>query len=306
MAALFLRAHRDVDISQLWYTSLMIVDCPGCNLSYDLSGYKPNQRLRCRCGQLLVVPKSGPTQHIAHTIHCSNCGGKLEKGRPDCPYCGSMIDLTHSRMKAYCPTCLAMSKEGAKFCSECGKPFVRKLDAPEEAAERCPHCNVRMRRRDIGKHKPLECPICCGLFVAADELSDIVTSQESRIGTEGGAGQTGGGGSAAGPVVYIKCPICSKVMNRMNYQRVSKVIVDFCRDHGYWLDAGELEKIASWVASGGIARKYAREVEELKSERQRLSKEASFSGHLSTNVTPVFSERDSSISLFGFVVDLFK
>lgn len=40
-------------------------------------------------------------------------------------------------------------------------------------------------------------------------------------------------------------------MQRRNFQRRSGVIVDWCRGHGTWLDADELEAIAGYIVSGG-------------------------------------------------------
>ena len=113
----------------------MVLDCPGCHHSYDVSSYKSGQRLRCRCGQILVVPGRGPEVRAARTLHCNNCGGHLKKGQPNCPFCGALVDLTHARLTAYCPSCLSMSKEGAKFCSGCGKPLTAHVDTPQEAEE---------------------------------------------------------------------------------------------------------------------------------------------------------------------------
>ncbi len=250
----------------------MILDCPGCTQSYDVSSYKEGQRLRCRCGQILVVPGRGPEVRAARTLHCSNCGGHLKKGQPTCPFCNAVVDLTHARLSEYCPACLSMSKEGAKFCSGCGKPLVTHVVTPEEAQEQCPHCQVKMRRRGVGDHKPLECPMCCGLFIEVHVLEKMIRDQEERIGDVASASRQPERASiSAGPVAYVKCPICGTVMNRLNYGRISGVIVDYCRDHGYWLDAGELEKIAKWVATGGLAKKYARDVEDAKAERARQS-----------------------------------
>jgi hypothetical protein len=41
-------------------------------------------------------------------------------------------------------------------------------------------------------------------------------------------------------------------MARKNYGKRSGVIVDWCAAHGTWLDADELEQIASFIASGGL------------------------------------------------------
>jgi Zn-finger nucleic acid-binding protein len=232
--------------------------------------------LRCRCGQIIVVPGRGPEVRAARTLHCNNCGGELKKGQPECPFCGALVDLTHARLTAYCPSCLSMSKEGAKFCSGCGKPLTTTVDSPKETKEQCPRCQIRMRRRGVGEHNALECPVCCGLFVEVHVLDQMLRDQERRVGQASSA--TRGPERAtlrSEPVSYVKCPICKTIMNRLNYGRISGVIVDYCREHGYWLDEDELEKIAKWIATGGLQQKYAREAEEAKAEALRRSTAAS-------------------------------
>jgi Zn-finger nucleic acid-binding protein len=286
----------------------MTTACPKCGSVYDISAYKPGQRLRCRCGQIIVKPEDGPRTHVARAFHCSACGGALEKGREDCPYCGATIDMTHARMTAYCAHCLGMSKEGASFCSECGKPLVAAIDTPEEADEACPRCNVKMRRRAVGDHRPLECPMCCGLFVDAPDLEKMIRDQEKRVAAESGVavGSPERASLSGEPVVYLKCPVCQAMMNRVNYGRVSGVIIDWCGDHGYWLDAGELEKIAKWVATGGLKQKYEQELDEMKAERRRLEASASVS---SMHASPYESENAAAGfvtgGVLGFIAGLF-
>jgi Zn-finger nucleic acid-binding protein len=252
----------------------MHLPCPNCGVVYDLTAYRAGQRLRCRCGQIMIKPGEQPEYRAAHMHHCSNCGGQLERGRPDCPFCHALVDMTEARLTAYCAACLSMSKEGARFCCECGEPLTATADAPERAEEQCPRCLVRMRRRTVGRHKPLECPMCCGLFVDAPDLEEMIRHQEQRVGdaATGPGGRPSRAALPADPVTYIKCPVCQTLMNRMNYGRSSGVIIDLCAEHGYWLDPGELEKIAKWVATGGLAEKYQREVEEAKAERARLER----------------------------------
>ena len=258
----------------------MNMSCPNCNLEYDLSVYEAGQRCRCQCGQVIVVPDEMPTFRAARSLHCSNCGGALEKGRPDCSFCGAMIDLTDTRLTTYCSSCLSMSKEGARFCSECSKPIGGLPEKPQETGELCPRCVVKMRRRVVGDHQPLECPICCGLFVDATDLDTMISDQEKNVGaSEGLAGEQPVKAELdRQKVVYVKCPVCDKIMNRLNYGRLSGVIIDYCRDHGYWLDAGELEKIAKWVATGGLVKKRQQEIDDLKQQKARLSSSAIASG----------------------------
>ena len=51
---------------------------------------------------------------------------------------------------------------------------------------------------------------------------------------------------------YLKCVRCDALMTRKNFRRISGVLIDICRDHGVWLDAGELERIRCFIANGGL------------------------------------------------------
>ena len=59
-------------------------------------------------------------------------------------------------------------------------------------------------------------------------------------------------------------------MNRHNFGRLSGTIVDVCKGHGTYLDAGELHGIVSFVQRGGLDRARQRQIEELKEEERRL------------------------------------
>ena len=63
-------------------------------------------------------------------------------------------------------------------------------------------------------------------------------------------------------------------MNRVNFGRLSGTVVDVCRGHGTFLDAGELHAIATFIEAGGIDRMRQREIEDLKDERRRLQAQA--------------------------------
>jgi hypothetical protein len=61
------------------------------------------------------------------------------------------------------------------------------------------------------------------------------------------------------------------MMNRVNFGRISGTVVDVCRGHGTFLDAGELHAIVVFIRDGGLDRARQRERHELEEERQRLS-----------------------------------
>jgi Zn-finger nucleic acid-binding protein len=286
----------------------MVIECPGCSKSYDLSGYKSGQKLRCLCGQILVAPGDAFTVRAARSLHCSDCGGILEKDKPSCTYCGAMIDMTHARLTEYCTSCLSMSGAGAVFCSECGKPLIKKINTPQETDEKCPRCQIKMRRRDVDKRKVTECPMCCGLFVDACDLDSMIRQQEERnLSHVDVAGKKAIRAEIdTAPVTYLKCPCCANMMNRINYGRASGVIIDFCKAHGYWLDAGELEKIAKWVATGGLIEQRSREIEEIKAEKSRVRMNSD-SGESAIDGFGDFdhSDRESGLGLFDFLSKLF-
>jgi Zn-finger nucleic acid-binding protein len=70
-------------------------------------------------------------------------------------------------------------------------------------------------------------------------------------------------------VVYRSCPACTQIMSRRNFARISGIIVDECRNHGTFFDAGELEDVLAFVRSGGLMLARRRETEALDRERQR-------------------------------------
>jgi Zn-finger nucleic acid-binding protein len=97
------------------------------------------------------------------------------------------------------------------------------------------------------------------MFVPPDALAELLSRAEVS-------------GSVPGPttrpvtqldaVMYLPCPLCHNPMNRVNFGRVSGVIVDVCRDHGTWFDGGELTRVVAFVGHGGMARMRARAVAE--------------------------------------------
>ena len=72
-------------------------------------------------------------------------------------------------------------------------------------------------------------------------------------------------------VRYVRCPVCAKVMNRQAYGRVSGIVLDVCKAHGLWFDAGELAEVIRFVEQGGLEHARERAAEEA-AERERRSR----------------------------------
>jgi Zn-finger nucleic acid-binding protein len=70
------------------------------------------------------------------------------------------------------------------------------------------------------------------------------------------------------PVRYIRCPVCSELMNRKNFGQQSGIVVDVCARHGTWFERGELPHVFGFVESGGLARARRRADE----ERERVAR----------------------------------
>jgi Zn-finger nucleic acid-binding protein len=62
-------------------------------------------------------------------------------------------------------------------------------------------------------------------------------------------------------------------MNRSNFARSSGVIIDLCKEHGAWFDAGELPKIVDFINNGGLARAREKELIDLQAERDKVREE---------------------------------
>lgn len=74
-------------------------------------------------------------------------------------------------------------------------------------------------------------------------------------------------------VRYRRCPTCDAMMNRVNFARISGIIVDVCKEHGTWFDALELPAVLDFVRQGGLDMARKRETQALSDERRRLERE---------------------------------
>jgi len=133
-----------------------------------------------------------------------------------------------------------------------------------------------MRDVRVGDTALRECERCRGGWVDAATFEHVVASRE----TQGAVlHQWPSIARATGreQIRYRKCVACGKMMNRLNFGRLSGTVVDVCKGHGTFLDAGELHAIVSFIQGGGLDRARQRQIEELKEEQRLL--DAKQAGH---------------------------
>jgi len=187
-------------------------------------------------------------------MDCVNCGAPLAPTSNICPYCKTLNDADLRTLRA---------------------------DAAQgERGERtCPRCGLHMSTVDLRSGEGLlidRCDKCLGIFFDPGELEAAFNDTATHIYEVDYAGLTRlieeEGKTDFKEVVYRACPVCGELMNRRVYGARSGVVVDTCRDHGVWLDAGELAQLLKWVRAGGqVLDDQRQEDERRRRERRRLS-----------------------------------
>ncbi len=164
--------------------------------------------------------------------NCSNCSAPLPLNSIQCEFCGSRNDIDLKGVHYY-------------------------TTHESESDRICPRCNIRLETIDLkmeGKFLIERCEQCLGLFFDPGELEAVLSATVANVFTIN-RGELDSINAAMRSndygVTYIKCPVCSKIMNRVNFGAKSGVIVDRCKDHGVWLDGGELRHLFEWMKAGG-------------------------------------------------------
>lgn len=182
---------------------------------------------------------------------CTNCNAPLPEGSLLCAYCGGRNDVDLKGIHYY---------------------TTHETDVPRT----CPRCAKVLKTIDLklnGTFFIERCDQCLGLFFDPCELEALLDAavtnvfQINRTGMDGINEQR----QDPYPVAYIKCPVCSQLMNRVNFGVKSGVIVDRCKDHGVWLDGGELRHLMEWMKMGGKLLDQERREQEKREELKKQS-----------------------------------
>ena len=221
--------------------------------------------------------------------NCTNCSAPLPPNSIQCDYCGSRNDLDLNGVHYY--------------------------TTHEAESERiCPRCVVRLETIDVkieGKFLIERCVQCLGLFFDPGELEAVLQASVTNVFTVN-RGQIDSINATMRAtdygISYIKCPVCAKLMNRVNFGAKSGVIVNRCREHGVWLDGGELRHLFEWMKAGGKILEQEKQEQlkkaEAEQERKKIYTPAGSGGYMGTTEFDTYSGtlRSNDLDLFDIVL----
>lgn len=131
-------------------------------------------------------------------------------------------------------------------------PHPAEVPAPARSRELgplCPRC-TRLLHEDP-ERAAIVCEKCRGDFVDHASLTARIEAERPRD-HDGSPAHPPRFSSPERDVRYAWCPACGQGMARMTFGKRSGVVVDVCRAHGTWFDAGELDAVMAFVRGGGL------------------------------------------------------
>ena len=194
-------------------------------------------------------------------MRCASCGAAREEGAKSCAYCGSDFTIHEQDLETICPSCLARISNTARFCHHCGTAIAPEELAADPTDRVCPACGDgrRLNSRALGdtNFTVLECGVCAGLWLGAEvfrtleeRARKLAPPAADPAALRAEAASRPHAAAAAGRF-YRPCPSCKALMTRVNFERVSGILIDRCHDHGIWFDATELDAVLRWIKLGG-------------------------------------------------------
>jgi Zn-finger nucleic acid-binding protein len=196
----------------------------------------------------------------AVTFACPGCRAAIPVDAAACERCATRFVATR------CEGCQARVGVGEARCERCGR--MTGAAATPSVEPMCPSCGVPLEGRDLGDARVLGCPTCRGIFVDHLVLGGWMIDRASKAPAEDAEPALFDEGWR---VRYHRCPRCATLMNRVNFASGTGVILDVCIEHGYWLDAGELERMAARVRERGLEGTALARVDAQRKERRRYA-----------------------------------
>ncbi|MGE0870076.1 MAG: zf-TFIIB domain-containing protein [Kofleriaceae bacterium] len=279
----------------------MILACAGCNSRYDVTGHAIGQQFRCRCGVISTL--EAPSRQ-AGMLSCPRCGAGVAPTAKTCEHCSSELLL-----KA-CPRCLSRVFHGHHHCPECGTELAVAAIEPTAHDRPCPRCTTAMHARRVGDIAIDECADCHGLFLDQTAIQRVVTDRQ-QARADALLGSLPAGEIQTKPPagkLYVKCPVCSTIMNRKLFAAGAGVIIDVCRSHGAFFDVGELPRVISFVMNGGLERAEKKEIERMREAAKREQDNAQWAAMMDSRATTrsSYDAPTSGTALIDLLVSLWR
>jgi len=182
---------------------------------------------------------------------CPQCGTEIARTARRCAHCRAAL------CAAACPRCDARVLERDTRCRACSKQLVGPSAPARTSGRTCPRCSSALHTRQVDDILFDECTGCGGVFLDHVAIQRVIGERAQRRAEallETLPRRELRAVPAAGDKMYLPCPVCHIIMNRRLFAVGTGVIIDVCRVHGTFLDAGELPRVIELVMRGGLVR----------------------------------------------------
>jgi Zn-finger nucleic acid-binding protein len=159
-----------------------------------------------------------------------NCAAPLPPNSLRCEYCGTINDIDLSEIAYH--TTHETSKE--RICPRCGTGLQSiNLEVAEKfLVEKCQKCRGLFLTR-VNLKRCLRQSFSMSInYSLPDNINNVMGETDFQV-------------------TDLHCPLYSQLMKRVNFGVKSGVVVDQCKEHSTWLDAGKLRHLMAWVKAGG-------------------------------------------------------
>ena len=200
----------------------------------------------------------------AGTLNCPMCGAPASSDATQCEHCGARLATVA------CPSCFGMIFIGSKFCQHCGAKIER-IEEDESKPRSCPRCHAPLAAVSLGQTKVHECPKCEGLWIDTETFNEICADRDKQAAMLGVLPASPPGVPLdfhLDEAFYIPCPVCGKLMNRVNFAHGSGIILEICKADGVWFDRDELRHVVEFIRAGGLEISRERDIEEWEAEKR--------------------------------------
>jgi Zn-finger nucleic acid-binding protein len=100
----------------------------------------------------------------------------------------------------------------------------------------CPKCSSDLKKEMYKGIEVDKCPNCQGMWLDLQELDQL---EDEKFDVDDFKGSL----MLTSTITNYKCPHCQSKLRQFEY-RFTSMILEYCENqHGYWLDAGEAERV---------------------------------------------------------------